>query len=109
MISNKPAIHVLEIPQNFHPCLRQAPVEFCTADLHQLRCLILFSIFIVLSLGVFFAPVIKLLLARRDHIPFRSSLYILQIGNHHLGADKFQHYWLIKRGAGEGSRFILSK
>lgn len=33
-------------------------------------------------------------------------------GNHHLGADKFQHFCAEKRGggeAGEGSRFILSK
>lgn len=73
MTSNKPAIHVLEIPQNFQPCLRQGPLELGSADLHQLRCLILFYFY-----RGFLSLVIKLLLAGRDHIPFRSSLYILR-------------------------------
>lgn len=42
MTSNKLAIHVLEIPQNFHPCLRQVPLQLGSADLRQLRNLILF-------------------------------------------------------------------
>lgn len=47
--------------------------------------------------------VIKLLLAGGDHIPFRSLLYVLQIGNHHLGADKFQHFGIEKRWGGRGA------
>lgn len=99
MTSNKPAIHVLEIPQNFHPCLRQAPLELGHADLHQLRCLILFYFY-----RIFLSLVIKLLLAGRDHIPFGSLLYVLQIGNHHLGADKFQHFSIEKGGSWEGKQ-----
>lgn len=59
---------------------------------------------------VFFPLVIKLLLAGGVHMPFGSSLYVLKIGNHHLGADKFQHFSTEKTGeTGEGSRFILPK
>jgi len=84
MTSNKPAIHVLEIPQNFDCCLRQALLELGSADLRQRRCLILFYFYFIFI--VFLSLVIKLLLAGGDHIPFGSSLYVLQIGNHHLGA-----------------------
>lgn len=72
MASNKPAIHVLEIPQNFHPCLRQARLELGSADLHQLRYLILYYIILFYFYWVFLSLVIKLLVAGRNHIPFRS-------------------------------------
>lgn len=56
----------------------------------------------------FLSLVIKFLLAGGDHIPFGSSLYVLQIGNHHLGADKFQHFGIEKRGGWGGEQVYAS-
>lgn len=58
---------------------------------------------------VFLSLVIKLLLAGGVHMPFGSSLYVLRIGNHHLGADKFQHFGTKKRvGGGRGREQIYT-
>lgn len=58
---------------------------------------------------VFLSLVIKLLLAGGVHMPFGSSLYVLKIGNHHLGADKFQHFGTKKRvGGGRGREQIYT-
>lgn len=52
----------------------------------------------------FLSLVIKLLLAGGHNIPFRSLLYVLQIGNHHLGAAKFQHFGIEKSWGGVEQR-----
>lgn len=99
MTSNKPAIHVLEIPQNFQPCLRQGPLELGSADLHQLRCLILFyfyRVFFVLGYKTFTSW-------KRSHSIQELTSYP-SIGNHHLGADKFQHFSIEKKGSREGEQ-----